>query len=299
MHAVAELGYRTNSIAANLRRSESRFVGVVLPDFENPFFGALLSALERYAEQNGYRLTATTSREDPEIEAREVEELLGWRVAGLLIAPAVGSRSQTYAGGEVPVVVVDRISGTLATDEVSADSMTAAQDVTARLIALGHRHVLLGVSDATVPNMAERIAGVRAAVAASGEAVGIELLDCGVSLTSAETAFEAHLQRNGAPRAIFAMQNLAALAAFGALARRGLRAGVDTAFASFDDSAWMAQMHPPVTAVAQPVDAIAQAAWARLRARIEGEEGPAVATHIPCALMLRGTLGPPVPRDGR
>lgn len=297
LQAVNELGYRANSMAANLRRSESRFVGVVLPDFENPFFGALLSSLERCAEASGYRLTPATSREDPEIEAREVAELLGWRVAGVLVAPTIGSRPLALAGTDVPVVLVDRVSGALLTDEVSADSVSAAREVTERLIAAGHRKIVLGVSDPKVPNMSDRIRGVEMAAAAAGLGVVVEQIDCGLSLDSAQAAFETYLDREGTPGAVFALQNLVALAAYGALIRRGLRPGIDLALASFDDSAWMAQMHPAVTAVAQPVDDIARAAWASLLARINGDAGPPRARHIPCRLMERGTLTPP-PRPG-
>lgn len=297
LQAVSELGYRTNSMAANLRRSESRFVGVVLPDFENPFFGALLSALERCAEASGYRLTPATSREDPAIEAREVAELLGWRVAGVLVAPTIGSHQTALAGTDVPVVLVDRVSGALLTDEVSADSLSGAREVTERLIAAGHRQIVLGVSDAQVPNMSDRIRGVEMAVVASGLDVVIERIDCGLTLESAQAAFEGHLDRNGTPGAVFALQNLVALAAYGALVRRGLRPGVDLALASFDDSAWMAQMHPAVAAVAQPVEDIARAAWDSLLARINGDDRPPRARHIPCRLMERGTLTPP-PRQG-
>ena len=35
MEAVATLGYRRNTMASNLRRSQSRIIGLVIPDFEN------------------------------------------------------------------------------------------------------------------------------------------------------------------------------------------------------------------------------------------------------------------------
>jgi LacI family transcriptional regulator len=291
--AVADLGYRANSMAANLRRVNSRFVGVVLPDFENPFFGALLSALERCAEASGYRLTAATSRDDPAIEAREVEELLGWRVAGLLIAPTLGSLPDAFAGAGVPMVVVDRVAGSSGADEVSVDNEAAAHDVTARLIALGHRHILIAFSDPLVLNMSERIKGVEAAVAASGHNVKLERLHCGWTVESSDQAFAAHLATTAVPTAVFTLHNLATLAAYGAVQRRGLVPGRDLALVSFDDSAWMAHMHPAVAAVAQPVDAIAKAAWARLMARIEGIKGPPEKLRIACRLFERGTMTPP------
>jgi LacI family transcriptional regulator len=290
LSAVADLGYRANSIAANLRRTNSRFVGVVLPDFENPFFGALLSALERSAEASGYRLTAATSREDPAIEAREIEELL---VAGLLIAPTLGSIPDAFAGAGVPMVIVDRVPGSSGADEVSADNETAARHVTERLIELGHRHILIAFSDPVVPNMSERIRGVEAAIAGSGKAIRLDRLGCGWTVDSADRAFAAHLGESAPPPAIFTLHNLATLAAYSAVQRRGLVPGRDLALASFDDSAWMAHMYPAIAAVAQPVEDIAATAWARLLSRIEGDDGPAQKVRIPCRLIERGTLTPP------
>lgn len=292
--AVAELGYRANSIAANLRRTNSRFVGVVLPDFENPFFGALLAALERSAEAAGYRLTTATSREDPAVEAREVEELLGWRVAGMLIVPAHGSPPGAFASAGVPMVVIDRVScrpGALpATDEVSVDNDASARAVAERLIGLGHRHILVACSDPEMLNMAERMRGVQAAAAAAKVPVQIEWLNCGWTLDSAVAAFARRGATEPLPGAIFALHNLAALAAYGMVRRLGLTPGLDLALASFDDSAWMAQMHPAVTAVAQPVERIAETAFGMLIARIEGAAEPPRAVRVPCRLIERATL---------
>lgn len=297
LSAVADLGYRANSIAANLRRTNSRFVGVVLPDFENPFFGALLAALELSAGSAGYRLATVTSREDPEIEAQEVEELLGWRVAGIVVVPAHGSVPGAFLTAGVPVVVVDRVScglgETPATDEVSVDNDKAARAIAERLIDLGHRHILVACSDPQMLNMAERMRGVQAAAAAAPIPVRIEWLSCGWTVESADAAFDHRGATAPLPSAIFALQNLAALAAYGAVRRRGLTPGIDIALASFDDSAWMAHMHPAVTAVAQPVKLIAEAAFEMLVGRIEGAREPPRVLRLPCQMIERGTLVAP------
>ena len=286
--AVAELGYRANSMAANRRRINSRFVGVVLPDFENPLFGALLSAQKRCAEASGYRLTAATSRDDPTIEACEIEELHGWRVAGQLIAPTLGSLPDAFTGSSVPMVVVDRVAGTSGAAEVSVDNEAATRQVTGRLIVLGHRHILIAFSDPLVLNMSKRTRGIEAAVAASCQSVTLDRLRCGWTVESACLAFADHFATATTPTAMFTLHNLATLAAYGAVQRRGLVPGRDLALVSFDDSAWMAHMHPAVAAVAQPVDDIARAAWVRLRARIEGEVGPSKKVRIPCHLFEWG-----------
>ncbi|NAZ35473.1 LacI family DNA-binding transcriptional regulator [Rubellimicrobium sp. CFH 75288] len=291
VEAAEALGYRADAVAATLRRATSRLVGVVLPDFENPFFGALLSALEREAAATGHRITAASTRDDPAAEAREIEALLDWRPAGLIVVPSGSSRPAAFARAGLPVVVADRVGGAHGTDEVGADGEGAAREVVARLAALGHGHVLIAVSDPSAPNIAERLAGAGAAARAGS--VALETLCCGLSVESADRAFARRLAAAPAPRAVFALTNLAALAAWSALARRGLLPGRDLAMVGFDDAAWMAHMHPPVAAVAQPVEAIARRAWARLTGRIAGEAGPPASERVPCRLLARGTLVPP------
>lgn len=290
--AARELGYRADAMAANLRRATSRLVGVILPDFENTYFGTLLSALEHEANISGYRLTVATSRDDAAIERREIGALLDWRVAGFLVAPTVRGLPDGLKAAGVPFVVVDRVSGDPGTDEVGAENEGACRDVAERLVALGHRRILVAHSDPLVLNMAERLRGVERAVG-EGAAVTLERLACGWTIESANAAFERRLTEGPLPSAIIALNNLTCLAAWGAAVRRGLVPGRDLALVGFDDVAWMEQVTPPVAAIEQPVTEIATIAWTRLMARIDGDDVAATSTRISCCLKARGTIIPP------
>lgn len=298
--AVNALGYRPNAIASNLRRAQSRFIGVVVPDFENPFFGALVAALERCAEGSSYRLVATSSQENAETELRELDELLAWRVAGVLLAPAFASQAVAarLLVNPVPAVVIDRIAGNAAIDEVGVNNQAAAQALTTRLLQLGHRDLLVAYSRGSEGNIAERLLGVRAAHRGHDDTVRLTELACGPTVESAVAAFATHFATHPVPTAIFALHNLSALAALGAVQRRGLVPGRDLALASFDDSAWMAHMHPAITAMAQPVEALARVAWNRLVDRIEGRADLPQTTRLECILKDRDTLSPPARATG-
>jgi LacI family transcriptional regulator len=278
LEAVKALDYRPNPMASSLRRADSRIIGLVIPDFQNPFFAELVSALEQSAEATGYRIVATSSRETVDIEAREIRELLGWRVAGLLLAPTIGSRNAEtqLAAQAVPSVIVDRVSEGLPMDGVGVDNAVATGAVMRDLIGLGHRRILVAYFDDAVGNVAERLAGV--------------YLACGPSVETAGAALENYLSAHPVPSAFFCLYNTATLAAYAAIARRGLAAGRDVALAGFDDSAWMAQMTPPIAAIVQPVQAIAQKAWELLMARIGGEQGPPRVERLACSFERRGTL---------
>lgn len=293
--AIKELDYRTNTMASNLRRTQSSIIGLVIPDFENPFFAELVAELERCAEATHYRIVATSSRESVEIENREVREFLGWRVAGLLIAPTLGSRNIEHylVRQQVPAVVVDRIPADSEIDGVGVDNAKISQEVMAEIIALGHRDILVCYLGEALQNVAERVAGIRAAEAACPHTVHIDYLPCGTTVASSEAALKTYFAANPMPTAIFCLFNPATLAVYGLVRGHRLEIGCDVALVGFDDSAWMAHMTPPVAAVAQPVAEIAREAWKSLLRRIDGETGEVVIKRLPCTLNRRGTLSPP------
>ncbi|MEM1388486.1 MAG: LacI family DNA-binding transcriptional regulator [Pseudomonadota bacterium] len=292
LEAVDALGYRRNTIASNLRRTESRIVGLVIPEFENPFFAGLVAQLERVAKTTNYRIVATSSGDDAETEAREIDELVGWRVAGLLLVPALGSRAEILAQGiDTPFVLIDRLLPGSGIDSVGVDNAAACQTGMGSLIAAGHRKILVAYLGEGIANVDERLAGVRLAAEQAGPEICVDYLATGSRVPDARAAMDAYLSTHEKPDAIFCLFNVATLAAYGALQERGAHPGHDTALLSFDDSAWMAQMHPPVAAISQPVAEIASRAWAQLIARVEGADCSAGAMiRVPCQLAPRGTM---------
>lgn len=291
LQAVDELGYRRNTMASNLRRAQSRIIGLVIPDFENPFFAELVSQLERCAEATGYRIVAASSREDCDIEAREIDELAGWRVSGILLIPSVKSRAQALiAESATPFVLLDRIFAGTSADAVGVDNAEASEAVVHRLVGLGHRRILVAYLGGGIDNVTERLDGVRRASSDAGDGVTVDYLPTATSVEAARSALAGYLDSNPAPDAVFCLFNTATLAAYGLLLERGLEPGVKTALVGFDDSAWMAHVHPPVAAIVQPVRAIAEHAWARILARVEGDDSPGIIQRLSCVLEPRRSL---------
>ena len=62
----------------------------------------------------------------------------------------------------------------------------------------------------------------------------------------------------------------------------------------FDEEEWMRVVSPPLTAVRQPVEAMALAAWARLMARIGGDTSPPHEVRLACTLEVRDSSAPAV-----
>ena len=287
--AVAELGYIADLGASRLRSRRSHVAGLLLPDLGNPFFGTLAAVLESVARRDGYDLLIACSGDDPAQEAGRLRALLTWRPAGLIVVPCdgrLGGRELAEAAG-VALIACDRIPEGGPLDLVAVDNRGAARDVMRHLLAAGRRHILAAAAKATISNVVERCAGARA----EAEAVGarFEVLEVGFSLADSRARLARRLAQAPRPDAIFALNNIAALAALAALDSVGLAVPEDVALVGFDDTPWMEVAAPPLTAVSQPVEALARAAWARLMARVAGDTAPAQEVRLPCTLELRAS----------
>ena len=54
LDVVEELGYRANSAARMLKTARTQMIGLLLPDFSNPMYSAIISGVERRCTEIGY-----------------------------------------------------------------------------------------------------------------------------------------------------------------------------------------------------------------------------------------------------
>ena len=212
-------------------------------------------------------------------------------MAGILLIPALGSQMpRPVALEDTPLVLLDRIVADATIDAIGVNNAEASADVIRRLVMRGNKRLLVAYMGEGLGNVSERLQGVRRAVAEAGEQVTVDYLPTGNSVEGARAALDVYLSHNAAPDAVFCLFNTATLAAYGLLQERGLAPGEATALVSFDDSAWMAHVHPPVAAIVQPTEEIAERAWARLLARVRGGEMPFGVERVACRLEARGAI---------
>ena len=81
-----ELSYRPNLTARSLVTGQSYQVGVIVPTLLHPFFAEVLEALSSTMKRDGYAVMISSSMEDPVIEEAAIEQLLGHRMDGLIVA---------------------------------------------------------------------------------------------------------------------------------------------------------------------------------------------------------------------
>ena len=296
--AVRDLGYRADPLAAGLRNEQRRIIGAVVPDLESPFFGALVTGLERAAEDAGYAMIVASSRESEAREAELVARMDDWRVAGTVLVPVRSERGKGPAAlerHEMTAVLVDRASADRRFDTVAADHHKASADVAEFLVGQGHRHILVHGATRISKAVRTRVDGFTERARALDPSIRIDtLLSAETGSPAADLAayFDAHPGKRR-PTAVFSLSQNSTLMALAELRRRAIAIPDEIALVGFDDADWMASTWPAITAVAQPVAAIAERAMRVLLARIEGGPAEFPVQHLePCTLMVRQSAGP-------
>src|ERR1700733_2878854 len=77
LRRVKELDYQPNSTARSLVTGRSYLIGLVVPSLLHCFFAEVAQALSAAVGKRGYSIIVSSSEEDSELEAREVQQLIG------------------------------------------------------------------------------------------------------------------------------------------------------------------------------------------------------------------------------
>lgn len=300
VHAAARrLGYRPNTIAADLRRSRSMSIGLVIPDLRNSFFIELVHALEKAAAADGYFLVLAHADEDPRIEMERIRFVLSRQVAGMILIPCQGydHAMQELQQCNVPVVMADRVNDSFPASTVTTDSVHAAYMGTQYLLAQGHRRVVFAVNTLDFMNSRARADGYLRAMHEAGLQAEARVLVCGKSAAQAHPVLLDVLLKPHRPTALFASANVLTLAALRAIADADLQLPADVSLLSFDDAPWMSVLKPRISAIRQPVEAISHAIWQLMRASLNATD-PEPISHLSfkAELLPRETTTAP-PRD--
>lgn len=138
-----ELSYRPNLTARSLVTGQSYQVGVIVPTLLHPFFAEVLEALSSTMKQGGYAVMISSSMEDPAIEEAAIEQLLGHRMDGLIVASCSTSPAKFEQLKEqgIPFVMIDRYFPEFKTNFVGVDDRAVGRMATEHLIAMGCKRI--------------------------------------------------------------------------------------------------------------------------------------------------------------
>jgi LacI family transcriptional regulator len=140
---MEEMNYQPNLAARALITGRTWTIGLVVPDLLHPFFAQVAKAFSNAVRGQGYGLIITSSEEDPDLERKEIEQLLARRVDVVLIASAQWTVEsfRLIEERKIPYILIDRRFTGLAANFVGVDDEQVGLLATHHLIDQGCKRI--------------------------------------------------------------------------------------------------------------------------------------------------------------
>jgi LacI family transcriptional regulator len=288
------LGYRSSAAALTLRGEPTQTLGIVVRDFEDPYFGLLIGELQRVASAAGYSLVLTGC----DACRLDAGALTKYRVDGLIV---IGSEFEPqglepFFDAKMPVVQIGTGRGVAGVARVCMEQAVGFGQLLDYLGSLGHREI--GYVGDGSPASVRRKTVLQQEMRRRGMVVRgkwfVEALHPGADAGARATA-ELLAGGNAAmPTALVAADDVLAQSAMRALFERGLQVPHDVSLAGVDDIPSARMMIPALTTVRQPMAAMVQKAFELVIQRGAAQSGRVV--HVPPELVVRESCAVPAQR---
>jgi LacI family transcriptional regulator len=290
--ASRALGYTPNAVARGLRTQRTGSIGVVLPEFSNPVYAAVIDGIEQRAAERGLSVVIDAVRPDkPADFARLVSEN---RVDGLLFS-AVSDRSvalDVLESTAVPYVLVNR-SVPEATASVVLDEEAGVEAAVRCLVEAGHTRIAYVSGPPSIDTARRRKAGYLKAMKALKVPVDKRLVVAAFEPEAAQAATAGLLAVDPPPTAICVWTIKSALGVLHALHEHGVPIPEAVSVIAMPDVWLAAYCWPPLTTVDMPLGVMGGRAVDLLTAMVAGERPERVVVTSPRPrIVMRSSVGP-------
>lgn len=289
--AIAALDYRVNPFARNLKTQRSRSIGVLLPDISAPFFGNVLTAMDKVFRDHGYHTLISCYQANHGLERDNLRFLVSTGIDGLIYAPEDLSVEEFYeltGNSGIPTVQMDRALQGLSTDTVLVDNSEAVYTAVTHLGNCNHRRIAIITGPKSVYSAKERLVGYLRALSDLGILYDDQLVISDQNeFATGYRGFQTLMNLSDRPTAVFTTNHDITMGFLTAAREKGLRIPEDVGIFGFDCVEICSMMNPPIPVVHQPESEIGQIAAQYLIERIEGFTGPARNTKLKCTIVTK------------
>lgn len=274
--ALAELDYRPNLVARNLKQGRSGMIALVVPELDVPYFAELARAAITAGRERGYTVLVDQTDAEPEREREMLSRDSRLTLFdGLILSPlTLTAEELRQRGNKAPLVLLGEHLFDGSFSHVAIDNVAAAREATEHLIGLGRTRIAaIGDQPYQSGETAQlRTAGYRQALERAG-------LPYDPALVRPTERFHRRLGAAAAadlmalsspPDAILCYNDLLALGALRGLLRAGVRVPEDVAVIGIDGIEEGEFATPSLSTVAPDKQQIATLAVERLVNLIEG-----------------------------
>lgn len=263
LKTVERLGYRPNANAQALATQVSDTIGVVVMDVSDPFFGALVKAVDTVAQRLHKHVLINNSYHQADKERHAIEVLIRQRCNALIVhAKALCDAELGSLMQQVPgMVLVNRIIPGFAHRCVCLDNVSGALMAMRMLQQHGHQRIGYLGSAQPIEDNDQRREGWSQALTEQGIVPVDSWCASGEpDLQGGEAAMVELLGRNLHLTAVFAYNDSMAAGALAALKDNGIAVPQQLSVVGFDDIPISRYTDPQLSTVRYPIVSMAKLA---------------------------------------
>ena len=262
---VDKMGYRTNHFAQNLRKQQTKTIGVIVHELNSNFITSVLAGIEKITTEAGYDLIITHSSESYTKEVANAKNLFHKRVDGLIASLAFDTTDlehfRSYTEKGVPLVFFDRVEQDGNNTVVIIDNAKCGYVATNHLIEQGCRKIIHVTSSLKRNVYSQRYKGYRDALFDHGIAFEENMLI--VNDLTEKAGIDAAmkiLKMKPLPDGVFVTNDFVAAVCMRTLKEHGISIPDDIAIVGFNNDSIGKLIEPALTTVNYPGEDIGEIA---------------------------------------
>ena len=291
---IAEkMHYTPNLLAKSLRTGKTNTIGLVVEDIANTFFSNIAKTIEEKAMSSDYRIFYCSTNGVPQ-RAKDMLHLLTERkVDGFIITPTQDLEEDIIGlqNKEIPFVLMDRFYPNLNTNYVLSNNYKGAKSAADHLLENGHSNIAIVTTDSNQIQMRDRLNGFRDTLTKKNITIkddDILIVPYDSTPKKAVQLIEKHLLKKYS--AVFFCTNYLGIYGIEAINNLKFNIPTDLSVVCYDEHEVFRLHQPAITCVAQPLQAIGEAAIEFLINNMSKKETTTQQKTFDCMLMKRGSV---------
>ncbi|WP_295125381.1 LacI family DNA-binding transcriptional regulator [uncultured Chitinophaga sp.] len=254
---AAQMGYRMNHFARNLRQQKTKTIGLIVHELKSNFITSVLAGIEKVTTEGGYDLIIAHSSESYIKEAANAQNLFHKRVDGLIASLSFDTidlaHYKPFIDKDIPVIFFDRVEQDGNSTVVIIDNAKCGYIATQHLLNQGCKRIAHITSSLQRNVYSQRYKGYLDALADHGIVADESLLLVSdLSEEASITAAMQVLQMKPLPDGIFVTNDFVAAVCMRTLKEHGVRIPEDIAIVGFNNDAIGKLIEPALSTINYP-----------------------------------------------
>lgn len=268
---AATLDYEPNANAINLRTSNSKLFGLIVPTIGNTFYNAFIAAVEEDCRKAGYSLMILQSGDDPAMEIANLKLCRQNRVTGLFvcITPETAGIEAFLKLKDigVPVIFFDKVPEDPTCNKVCVADAASATLAANAIISKKKKKVLALFGNANLLITKKRLGAFKQTFDDHGNKTKV-ITDTAVSSLQAEEQLLLHLKDK--PDTVFCMSDEILMGVMKAIQRKNLQVPRDISVITISNGEIPKLYYPEITYVETSGSKLGKLAFSRMMVCLAG-----------------------------